>query len=73
MDMINYTYPFSFEGDYEVIPAPDSVAVQQPFGVWKKEEDVAGSSSPVGMKRSTPANHENIKKPCHHLPSGLHL
>ena len=31
---------FAFEGDYEVIPAPDSVDIQQPFAARKKEGEV---------------------------------
>lgn len=70
MDMIDYSYPFAFEGDYEVIPAPDSAAVQEPFVVQKKEEEVAESSSFLGMKRSATSNEGSIKKPCHRLHSG---
>lgn len=65
MGMINYSYPFPFEGDYEVIPAPDSAAVQEPFA-----EEVAESSSLLGIKRGATSNEGNIKKPCHRLHSG---
>ena len=69
MHMLNYTYPFAFEGDYEVIPAPDSVAIQQPFAARKKEGEVTSMSTKrteiPGMEHFNPTiDHPKPKKHC---------